>query len=133
MIIGMILVIVNLCKILAGFGYLSDALASKFDKIFMKYCLHILYGSILIDLVFLNITIPSFSLPVQNSISELYDVNSNFSQPDADSSKVEEQKIALEKEESMDKNKKTEYDFSVTLYGLLLCSFCVIYLIVIGE
>jgi hypothetical protein len=134
MLIGVILVIINLCKILAGFGYLSDTLVSKFDKVFMKYCLHTLYLSIIIDLVFLNITISSFSSveTVKNPISELYDVNSNFSQFDLDSSKTEEQKIASKKEENMDKN-KTEHDFSITLYGLLLCSVCVIYMIIIGE
>ena len=77
---------------------------------------------------------PSFSSveTVKNPISELYDVNSNFSQFDLDSSKTEEQKIASKKEENMDKN-KTEHDFSITLYGLLLCSVCVIYMIIIGE
>lgn len=135
MLVGLILVIINLAKILAGFGYLSDAFVSKYDKIFIKYSLHILYSSILIDLIFLNLTIPSFSSlkPIQNPISELYDVNSNVSQFDVDSSKLEEQKTAPEKEESMDKNKKTEYDFSITLYGLFLCSICVISILVIGE
>jgi hypothetical protein len=91
MIVGIILVIINLCKILAGFGYLSDTFVSKYDKLFMNYSLRILYASILIDLIFLNLTIPSFfSLEVvTNPISELYDENSNFSQLDADSSKAE--------------------------------------------
>jgi hypothetical protein len=52
MLVGLILVIINLCKILAGFGYLSDTFVSKYDKLFMKYSLHILYASIIIDLLF---------------------------------------------------------------------------------
>jgi hypothetical protein len=133
MIVGILLVIINISKILVRYGYLSDTFVSKYDRLFIKYSLHIFSFSTLIDVLFLNLAVPSLSSleSVINPLFELYDENSNFSQFDEDSSKAEEQKTDSKKEQSQDKNKKQ--DFSITLYGLFFFTVSVISILIIGK
>lgn len=143
MIFSLVFLIMNLYKHLANRGYLSNVFVRNSDQLFMNFKVQIFYFSVLCDVLVFDITIlmsfletttnsiPTTPIPTTPITEDLSIEDSSSSEID-DFSNEDEQEMTSKKEESLDKN-KTEYDFSITFYGLILCSVCLIYMLIIGE